>query len=69
MKNIKKIAAVIVLSFASASTFAASLSVTAPTLDDAEAKIAAQAQEMGASYKVTSAYFQNGVYMTATLTK
>jgi hypothetical protein len=39
------------------------------TLDGAEAKIAAQAQEAGASYKITEAYTNNGVHMTAELLK
>ncbi|WP_407070881.1 YdgH/BhsA/McbA-like domain containing protein [Acinetobacter baumannii] len=39
------------------------------TLDRAEAKIAAQAAEQGASYKITSAQFNNRVHMTAELTK
>ncbi|HHW0944236.1 TPA: YdgH/BhsA/McbA-like domain containing protein [Escherichia coli] len=39
------------------------------TPDRAEAKIAAQAAEQGASYKITSAHFNNRVHMTAELTK
>ncbi len=35
----------------------------------AEAKIAAQAAEQGASYKITSAQFNNRVHMTAELSK
>ena len=37
--------------------------------DRAEAKIAAQAAEQGASYKITSAQFNNRVHMTAELSK
>lgn len=50
-------------------TFAQSISASASTLDRAEAKIAAQAAEQGASYKITSAQFNNRVHMTAELTK
>ena len=47
-------------------TFVASAS----TLDGAEAKIAAQAQEAGASsYKITQAFSGNRVHMTAELNK
>ncbi|MCL6718032.1 DUF1471 domain-containing protein [Klebsiella sp. T2.Ur] len=49
--------------------FAQSVTATASTLDRAEAKIAAQAAEQGASYKITSAQFNNRVYMTAELSK
>ena len=50
-------------------TFAQSISASASTLDRAEANIAAQAAEQGASYKITSAQFNNRVHMTAELTK
>lgn len=61
--------AVAALSMISFGTFAQSISASASTLDRAEAKIAAQAAEQGASYKITSAQFNNRVHMTAELTK
>ncbi|EOV2273185.1 YdgH/BhsA/McbA-like domain containing protein [Klebsiella aerogenes] len=69
MKSIKNFAAVTVLSLMSFGAFAQSVTATASTLDRAEAKIAAQAAEQGASYKITSAQFNNRVYMTAELSK
>ncbi|MCU6419794.1 YdgH/BhsA/McbA-like domain containing protein [Klebsiella aerogenes] len=69
MKSIKTFAAVTVLSLMSFGAFAQSVTATASTLDRAEAKIAAQAAEQGASYKITSAQFNNRVYMTAELSK
>ena len=69
MKSIKTFAAVTVLSLMSFGAFAQSVTATASTLDRAEAKIAAQAAEQGASYKITSAQFNNSVYMTAELSK
>ncbi|MDM7087909.1 DUF1471 domain-containing protein, partial [Enterobacter asburiae] len=52
-------------------SFAAqTVTATASTIDGAEAKIAAQAQEAGASsYKITQAFSGNRVHMTAELTK
>ena len=71
MKTIKTltIAAAAALSLMSAATFAQTVTATSLTLDGAEAKIAAQAQEAGASYKITEAYTNNGVHMTAELLK
>ncbi|QFS62077.1 DUF1471 domain-containing protein [Pantoea dispersa] len=69
MKTIKTFAAVIALSVLSFASFAQSVTATASTLDGAEAQIAAKAQELGASYKVTEANFNNGVHMTAELTQ
>ncbi|PLO78108.1 DUF1471 domain-containing protein [Klebsiella quasipneumoniae] len=57
------------MSLFSSVSFAQSVSATASTLDRAEAKIAAQAAEQGASYKITSAQFNNRVHMTAELSK
>ncbi|MCX9972252.1 YdgH/BhsA/McbA-like domain containing protein [Klebsiella pneumoniae] len=68
MKFIKTFVAVAALSLFSGA-FAQSVSATASTLDRAEAKIAAQAAEQGASYKITSAQFNNRVHMTAELSK
>ncbi|MDK6343595.1 DUF1471 domain-containing protein, partial [Escherichia coli] len=56
MKSIKTFVAVTALSMMSFGAFAQSVSATASTLDRAEAKIAAQAAEQGASYKITSAH-------------
>ncbi|WP_394516913.1 YdgH/BhsA/McbA family protein [Pantoea sp. SGAir0175] len=69
MKTIKTFAAVIALSVLPFASFAQSVTATASTLDGAEAQIAAKAQEIGASYKVTEANFNNGVHMTAELTQ
>ncbi|EJL88190.1 MULTISPECIES: YdgH/BhsA/McbA-like domain containing protein [Pantoea] len=71
MKTIKtlSIAAVAALSMMSAASFAQSVSVESSTLDGAEAKIAAQAQEQGAQYKITEANTNNRVHMTAELYK
>ncbi|MCE6962978.1 DUF1471 domain-containing protein [Leclercia pneumoniae] len=69
MKSIKTFVAVAALSLFSFGSFAQSVSTTASTIDRAEAKIAAQAAREGASYKITSAQFDNRVHMTAELTK
>ena len=70
MKSIKTFVAVAALSLISFGSFAQSVSATASTLDRAEAKIAAQAQEAGASsYKITQAFTGNRVHMTAELNK
>ncbi|BAN94789.1 hypothetical protein E05_00230 [Plautia stali symbiont] len=69
MKTIKTFAAVIALSVLPFASFAQSVTATASTLDNAEAQIAAKAQELGASYKVTEVNFNNGVHMTAELTQ
>jgi len=69
MKSIKTFVAVVALSAVSFGSFAQSVSANASTLDRAEAKIAAKAAEQGAAYKITSAHFDNGVHMTAELTK
>lgn len=71
MKNIKamSIAVVAALSMMSASTFAQTISATSLTLDGAEAKIAAQAQQDGQQYKILEASNGNVVHMTAELYK
>ena len=69
MKSIKSFVVVTAFSMMSFGAFAQSVSTTASTLDRAEAKIAAQAAEQGASYKITSATTNNRVHMTAELTK
>ena len=70
MKNIKLLAAAGMLSVVSFSGFAQSVSVTADTLNNAEAKIAALAQESGASsYRITSADQKNVARVTAVLDK
>jgi len=69
MKNIKNFVAVTVLSILSFGAFAQSISASASTLDGAEAKIADQAKQAGASYKITSARVNNGAYVSAELTK
>ncbi|QDY40686.1 DUF1471 domain-containing protein [Candidatus Pantoea soli] len=69
MKSIKTFAAVIALSVLPLTSFAQSISATGPTLDEAEAQIAAKAQALDASYTITEANFNNGVHMTAQLTQ
>lgn len=70
MKNIKTFVAAIALA-TSFGTFAAqTVTATGTTIDSAEAKIAAQAQKAGTSYKITEAFTGNQqVHMTAVLTK
>ncbi|HAK33596.1 MAG TPA: DUF1471 domain-containing protein [Pantoea sp.] len=69
MKNIKTFVAVIALSAVSFGSFAQSVTASASTLDAAEAQIAAQAHQAGASYKITGARFNNGAYISAELNK
>jgi hypothetical protein len=69
MKSIKTFVAVAALSLVSFGSFAQSITASASTLDGAEAKIAAQAKQAGASYKITSARVDNGAYLSAELTK
>ncbi len=71
MKTTKTLtlAAAAALSLLSAASFAQTVSVTASTLDGAEAKVAAVAQEQGAQYKITEANTNNRVHMTAELYK
>jgi len=69
MKSIKILVAVSALSMMSVGAFAQSISVTASTLDSAEAKIAAKAAEQGVNYKITSAMVNDHVHMTAQLDK
>lgn len=69
MNTIKNFVAVAAFSLMSAGAFAQSISTTAPTLDAAEAKIAAKAAEQGANYSITSAIVNNRVHMTANLSK
>lgn len=69
MSTIKFFAAAGLLSTLSFGAFAQTISATASNLDDAEAKIAAQAAKQGQSYKIMSAINNNRVHMTAELTK
>ncbi|WP_205953855.1 DUF1471 domain-containing protein [Pantoea stewartii] len=69
MKTIKTFAALLALTILPAAAFAQTVTATGSTLDSAEAKIAAQAQDAGASYKITEANTNNGVHMTAELYK
>ncbi|MEN0617368.1 YdgH/BhsA/McbA-like domain containing protein [Klebsiella indica] len=69
MKNVKLLAAAGMLSLVSFASFAQSVSVTADTLDNAEAKIATIAKDHGESYHITEAYNGNQVHMTAELSK
>jgi len=69
MKTIKTFVAVAALSLVSFGSFAQSITASASTLDAAEAQIAAQAHQAGASYKITGARFDNGAYVSAELIK
>lgn len=69
MKNIKNFVAVAAISIMSFGALANSVTATGSTIDEAEAKIAAQAKVAGASYKIIEANYKNRVHMTATLTK
>ena len=69
MKSIKTFVAVAALSVMSFGAFAQSVTASSSTIDGAEAKIAAQAQQEGASYKITEAFTGNRVHMTAELNK
>ena len=69
MKSIKIFVTVAALSMMSFGAFAQSVTAWASTIDGAEAQIAAQAKKAGASYKITESSFNNGVHMTAELTK
>ena len=70
MKSIKTFVAVIALAASFGSFAAQTVIASASTIDSAEAKIAAQAQEAGASsYKITQAFTGNRVHMTAELNK
>ncbi|MBT0723845.1 DUF1471 domain-containing protein [Rosenbergiella sp. S61] len=67
MKAVKKFVAVITFTLVSFASSAQSVTACASTIDDAEALVAAQAKEAGASYKITESHFNNGVHMTALL--
>ncbi|WP_215844840.1 MULTISPECIES: DUF1471 domain-containing protein [Pantoea] len=69
MNIVKNIVALAALSLFSFSGFAQSVTASASTLDSAEAKIALQAKQAGTSYKITSARFTNGAYISAELVK
>ncbi|MBN7120556.1 YdgH/BhsA/McbA-like domain containing protein [Erwinia billingiae] len=69
MKSVKNLVAIIALSTLSFGSFAQSITASASSLDGAEAQIAAQAQELGAKYKITEASSNNYVHMTAELIK
>ena len=69
MKTIKTFVAALVLTSSFGAFASQTITASGTTLDATEAKIAAQAQEMGASYKITSAFNRNQVHMTAELTK
>ncbi|MEN4641688.1 YdgH/BhsA/McbA-like domain containing protein [Pantoea agglomerans] len=69
MKFIKTFVAVTALSLISFGSFAQTITATASTLDAAEAKVAAQAKDAGASYKITGARVDNRAYVSAELIK
>jgi len=68
MKTIKNFVALTAL-LVSFGSFAESITATASTLDAAEAKVAAQAKDAGASYKITGARVDNRAYISAELIK
>jgi len=68
MKTIKTFVAFTAL-LVSFGSFAESITATASTLDAAEAKVAAQAKDAGASYKITGARVDNRAYVSAELIK
>lgn len=69
MKSIKTFVSVAALSLISFGSFAQTITATASTLDAAEAKVAAQAKDAGASYKITGARVDNRAYVSAELIK
>lgn len=69
MKSIKTFVAVAALSLISFGSFAQTITATASTTDAAEAKVAAQAKDAGASYKITGARVHNRAYVSAELIK
>ncbi|MEH6401188.1 MULTISPECIES: YdgH/BhsA/McbA-like domain containing protein [Pantoea] len=69
MNSIKIFVAVAALSLISFGSFAQTITATASTLDAAEAKVAAQAKDAGASYKITGARVDNRAYVSAELIK
>ncbi|NYB31037.1 DUF1471 domain-containing protein [Pantoea agglomerans] len=69
MKSIKTFVAVTALSLISFGSFAQTITAIASTLDAAEAKVAAQAKDAGASYKITGARVDNRAYVSAELIK
>ncbi|WP_312760005.1 DUF1471 domain-containing protein [Pantoea brenneri] len=69
MKTIKTFVAATALSLISFAGFAQTITATASTLDAAEAKVAAQAKDAGASYKITGARVDNRAYVSAELIK
>ncbi len=69
MNPIKIFVTVTALSLISFGSFAQTITATASTLDAAEAKVAAQAKDAGASYKITGARVDNRAYVSAELIK
>ncbi|PUE76084.1 DUF1471 domain-containing protein [Cronobacter sakazakii] len=69
MNTIKFFVAVMALATAFGAFASQSITATDTTLSGAEAKIAAQAEQMGATYKITEAFTGNQVHMTAELNK
>ncbi|EAV2658190.1 DUF1471 domain-containing protein [Salmonella enterica subsp. arizonae] len=70
MKIIRNFVAVVAFATSFDSFAAQSVTATDSTLESTEAKIAAQAEQAGASdYKITQAYTGNRVHMTAELLK
>ncbi|WP_105638446.1 YdgH/BhsA/McbA family protein [Cronobacter dublinensis] len=69
MKAIKSFVAVMTLATAFGAFAGQSVTAIDTTLSGAEAKIAAQAEQLGATYTITEAFTGNQVHMTAELNK
>lgn len=69
MKSIKTFVAVSALALVSFGSMAQNVTASASTFDGAEAKIAAQAKQSGATYKIIGARVDNRAYVTAELIK
>lgn len=69
MKSIKNLVVVATLSLLSFAASAQSVTAVDSTIEGAEAQIASQAKEAGASYKITEAFNNSHVHMTAELVK
>lgn len=67
MKKFTTLTAVTLLTLVSFGSFARSVTVTAPTLDGAEAKVAALAEQAGTQYTITGARVDNRAYVSAEL--
>ncbi|WON77656.1 DUF1471 domain-containing protein [Serratia sp. UGAL515B_01] len=65
MKSVNKFVVAVAINLVSFGSVAQSVSVRALTIEEAKAKVAAQAKKSRVSYKIISTYFNNGAYMVA----